>query len=207
MDVRKFNLEIRMRGKFINIEGLDGCGKSTHARLLARWLRSRGRRVVVTDEPTDGQIGRFIKQVLTGRLKVPVSAEALLFAADRMQHVASLIGPSLRSGKIVINERYTMSSLAYQSARGLPIEWIKEINRNAPKPDLTILIDVPAEVSFDRIKKSRRLDEFERDLKLQQKVRQNYLRFAEAERAKVINGFRGVDEVQREMRSLVSVLL
>ncbi|GAH94326.1 unnamed protein product, partial [marine sediment metagenome] len=84
-----------MRGKFISIEGLDGCGKSTHVRLLARWLRSRGHTVVVTDEPTDGVVGKIIKQILKGKLKLPVAAEALLFAADRAQHLTDVIKPAL----------------------------------------------------------------------------------------------------------------
>ena len=101
-----------MRGKFINIEGLDGCGKSTQVKMLARWLRSRNRDVVVTYEPTGGQIGQIIEKVLSGELEIPVATEALLFAADRLQHVEGVIKPAIRSGKIVITSRYTPSSMA-----------------------------------------------------------------------------------------------
>lgn len=196
-----------MRGKFISIEGLDRCGKSTHAKLLARWLRSKGHKVVLTDEPTNSAVGRMIKRVLRGELKVPLEVEALLFAADRLQHFTNLIKPALQEGKIVISERYVHSSLAYQPARGLSMGWVKKINRCAPRPDLTILIDVPTEVAFSRDRSSRSLDEFEKDLKLQERVRRNYLRIAKAEELKVVDGNRTRGEVQAELRKLVGALL
>ena len=194
-------------GFFLSLEGPDGCGKSTQAKLLARWLRARGRTVVITDEPTNSAIGKVIKRVLRGELKVPVAVEALLFAADRMQHVANLIEPAVRAGKVVLNERYIYSSLAYQSARGASEAWIKSINKYAPKPDLTILIDVPAAAALGRIKPSRKLDEFERDLRLQKRVRRNYLRIARREGLKIVNGTRSCDEVQAEIRRLASAVL
>ncbi len=196
-----------MSGKFINIEGLDGCGKSTHVKLLAQWLRSRGYDILVTDEPTDGQIGVILKRIISGDLRVPIAAEALLFAADRLEHLARVIQPAVQAGKIVLNERYTPSSIAYQSARGLSVEWIRMINKRASEPDLTILIEVPVEASFARIKRSRRLDEFESDLKLQRLVRQNYLQIAKREGIKIVDGNRSINEVQTDIRELVSHLL
>ena len=196
-----------MRGKLISIEGIDGCGKSTHTRLLARWLRARGYKVVVTDEPTNGPIGRIIKRILRGELKVPVAAEALLFAADRLHHLDKLILPAMRAGKIVITERYTYSSLAYQSARGLNLQWIARINEKALRPDMAVLIDVPAEIALRRIKGARELDTFERDLKLQQKVRTNYLRVSRKGGAKILNGNRPAKEVQTKLRKLVEAEL
>ncbi len=150
--------------------------------------------------------GKLIKQVLKGELKMPTATEALLFAADRIQHVVNLITPSVRAGKIVLSERYVYSSLAYQSARGLSIDWIKKINKYAPKPDMTILIDVPTTVSFARIK-WRRLDEFEKDLMLQDQVRQNYIQIAEQDGLKIVDGARPTDEVQVDIRKLVSAVL
>lgn len=194
-------------GFLLCIEGLDGCGKSTHVRLLARWLRSRGRKVVITDEPTDGVIGKIIKRMLRGELKLPIAAEALLFTADRVQHISDVIEPALKAGKVVLNERYVCSSLAYQSARGVPVSWIASINKHAIKPDLTILIDIPAKAALARIKPSRRLDEFERNLRLQQRVRRNYLRIAKQEGLKIVDGARSRDEVQAEIRRLVSAVL
>jgi dTMP kinase len=196
-----------LKGKFITIEGIDGCGKSTHAELLARWLRSIGRDVVLTDEPTDGVVGKNIKLILKGKLKVPVEVEALLFAADRGQHVSGLILPATRAGKIVINERYLYSSLAYQSARGMPEEFLMKINSYVPKPDLAVLIDLPATAALGRIKPSRKLDEFEKDLKLQENVRRNYLRLARRYGLKIVDGVRSLEDVQTELRELVSAML
>ena len=196
-----------MKGKFISIEGIDGCGKSTHAKLLMRWLRSHGRKVVITDEPTNDVIGRVIKRVLRGELKLPIAAEALLFAADRVQHISDVIEPALKAGKVVLNERYVYSSLAYQSARGLPMNWISSINKYVLRPDLGILVDVPAKIAFARIKSSRKLDEFERNPRLQQRVRRNYLRIAKREGLKIVNGTRSRDEVQAKIRRLVSAVL
>ncbi len=196
-----------MRGKLVSIEGIDGCGKSTHARLLARWLRARGYKVVVTDEPTNGPVGRVIKHILRGELKVPVAAEALLFAADRLHHLDKLILPAMRAGKIVITERYTYSSFAYQSARGLNLRWIAKINEKALKPDLAVLIDVPADAALRRIQGARELDTFERDLKLQRKVRVNYLSISKKGGAKILNGDRPAREVQAKLRKLVEAVL
>jgi dTMP kinase len=145
-----------MRGKLVSIEGIDGCGKTTHTRLLAEWLRSQGYRVVVTDEPTDGIIGRIIKRALKGEIKIQVPTEALLFAADRVQHVDEVIRPALKAGRIVITERYFYSSLAYQSARGLSMHWLESINRAALKPNLSILIDLPSDDALQRIKGGER---------------------------------------------------
>ncbi len=196
----------KVRGKLISIEGVDGCGKSTHAKLLAGWLRARGYKVVVTGEPTDGPVGEVIRRALQGELKIPVAVEALLFAADRVQHVTKLIRPALDAGKIVVTERYTYSSLAYQSTRGLPMVWLEVINRAAPKPDLAILIDVPAETAIARIMGSRKLDTFEKDMQLQRRVRENYLRIAKQKGMKVVDGGRAVDEVQADVRKFVEAV-
>lgn len=196
-----------MKGKHVLIEGLDGCGKSTHAKLLARWLRARGHKVIITDEPTNNTIGRVIKRALRGEVRVPIAVEALLFATDRVQHVKNVIEPAVRAGKVVLNERYIYSSLAYQSARGVPAGWIRSINRYAPKPDLTILIDISADIALARIKPSRKLDEFECDMRLQRRVRRNYLRLARREGLKVVDGARSRDEVQTRIRKLVGAVL
>ena len=112
------------RGRFVVIEGIDGAGSTTHAKQLARTLEGRGREVVLTCEPTTGPIGAMIRQVLQKRLFVADatgprafawSTMALLFAADRLDHLDSTIVPGLRDGKVVISDRYDISSLAYQS--------------------------------------------------------------------------------------------
>jgi dTMP kinase len=196
-----------MKGKFLTIEGLDGCGKSTQVKLLARWLRRKGYEVVCTDEPTNGPVGKTIKKMLAGKFRVPIGVEVALFAADRMQHLSRLIWPSMRAGKIVLNERYVCSSLAYQSARGASLELVLKANELAPPPDLAILIDVPAETALSRIEKERSLDEFEKDLKLQRRVRRNYIRLAKDGMLKLVDGTRSVREVQLDIQKLVSASL
>jgi len=153
----------RFPGLFVVVEGIDGCGSTTHAKLLARAIKNRGAEVVLTCEPSTGPIGSMIRQVLQRRLFVPDAAGprnfawstmALLFAADRMDHLDSTVAPALRAGSVVISDRYDLSSLAYQSVTAHTgsdaIPWIRELNTQALRPDLTIVIDVPAEVAEER---------------------------------------------------------
>ncbi len=196
-----------MSGKFITIEGLDGCGKSTHVKLLADWLKDQGYKVVCTDEPTDGPMGKLLKRILVGEFKVPVEVEVLLFAADRMQHLSSVILPAIEDGKIVLNERYVHSSMVYQTSRGATKQMVEKANEHALKPDLAILIDVPAEAAISRIKKERKLDEFEKDLKLQRAVRRKYLGIARPGGLKVVKGNRPLEKVQTNLRELLAKVL
>lgn len=150
-------------GVFIAVEGVDGCGSTTHSRLLAKTLKTRGAETVLTCEPTNGPIGGLIRQILQRRLFVADasgprgfvwSTMALLFAADRLDHLDSLVLPALRSGSVVVSDRYDLSSLAYQSATAPEahdvIPWIRELNSRAVRPDVTVVIDVPAEVAEER---------------------------------------------------------
>jgi len=144
------------KGVFICIEGLDASGKTTQARLLVEELNRRGFEAVYTTEPSRGEIGRFIrKRVLQREGRVPSVIEALLFAVDRIDHVEREIKPALKGGKIVVSDRYLYSSLAYQGAAGLDLNWIREINQLALTPDLAIYIDVPPETVFERIRRKR----------------------------------------------------
>ena len=153
----------RFPGLFLVMEGIDGCGSTTLANLLATALRGRGSEVVLTCEPSRGPIGALIRQVLERRLFAPDesaarsfdwSTMALLFAADRMDHLAATVLPALRKGSVVVSDRYDLSSLAYQSLTAHdgsdPIPWIRELNAQALRPDLTLVIDVPAEVAEER---------------------------------------------------------
>jgi dTMP kinase len=155
--------ERRFPGVFIVVEGIDGSGSTTHTKLLGKALRQRGLSVVETCEPSAGPIGALIRQVLQRRLFVADatgprafawSTMALLFAADRMDHLDSTIVPALREGKIVLSDRYDLSSLAYQSVTApngeKVVPWIRELNAAALRPDLTIVIDVPVEVAEER---------------------------------------------------------
>ena len=141
------------RGCFIVLEGIDGSGTTLQTRALAGRLRERGRQVLETREPTGGVIGALIRERLSVRAAAldPV-ALALLFAADRVDHIAREVAPALAAGTVVISDRYLLSSLAYQSLDCDPA-WIREINARAARPDLTLVLEVPVEVAFDRVQR------------------------------------------------------
>jgi dTMP kinase len=144
-----------IEGLFIVLEGVDGAGTTTHTRRLAERLRGRGLPVTTTREPSDGPVGVLIRQILTGRVVVPGisgnrpsswSTMALLFAADRLDHIEATITPNLMDGVTVISDRYDHSSVAYQSITGGDdadtVEWVQRINQHARRPDLTLVLDV-----------------------------------------------------------------
>jgi dTMP kinase len=148
-------------GRFVVLEGIDGAGTTTQVARLAEKLRSQRILVRTTREPSDGPVGTLVRQVLTGRMVVPGgrapgwATMALLFAADRMDHVESEIEPFLAQGGVVVSDRYDASSLAYQSvssgaeSRGA-VEWIRTLNRHVRRPELTIVLDLPPDVAADR---------------------------------------------------------
>lgn len=141
------------RGRFIAIEGIDGSGTTLQTRALASWLRQRGHAVEETREPSAGTIGRMIRE----RLQIEAApldpaALALLFAADRLDHVAREIDPARERGAVVLSDRYLLSSLAYQSL-DCDLAWVRTINRAAPPPDLYLFLRVPAEVAFERVQR------------------------------------------------------
>jgi len=203
-------------GKFIVFEGIDGAGKSTQAKLLGKWFEERGYEVVITKEPTDTAFGKLIRKlVLTGGeegiidgARISHEAEALLFAADRAEHVNKLIKPALESGKVVISDRYFYSSLAYQWARGLDLDWLIDLNRFAIRPDLVILLDLPVKESMKRISDRSIENEFDRIFELQKKVRENYLKLVELfPEIKIVNAFEDVETVHEQIVALVEALL
>lgn len=149
------------RGRFVVLEGIDGAGTTTQLERLAGVLRARGLDVHTTREPTDGPVGRLIRDVLQHRIIGPGAEPrpfswdtmALLFAADRRDHVDNEIEPALARGSWVLSDRYDLSSLAYQSATSPgegSVEWIRVLNSHALRPDLTIVVDVPAPLAAER---------------------------------------------------------
>jgi dTMP kinase len=174
-------------GLFLVVEGIDGCGSTTHSRLLAKALRAAGREVVLTCEPTNGPIGGLIRQILQRRIVVADangprgfawSTMALLFAADRLDHLDSVVIPALREGSIVVSDRYDLSSLSYQSATAPEGEdalpWIRELNRRALRPDLTLILDVPIETAEERRRNRGGVEEVFENRALQEKLAHIY---------------------------------
>lgn len=188
---------------FISFEGLDGCGKSTHMRFLAEHLQSKGFDVVTTYEPGSTALGKLIREVLlrpedvavklgleSERVELSNLAEAMLYAADRAQHVEELIKPALGKGSIVISDRYVDSSFAYQGyVRGLGFENVKMINETAIGslyPNLTFFLDMPVEKLRYRMAK-REMDRIEKEgMVFYKKVRNAYLDIADKNHSRFV---------------------
>jgi dTMP kinase len=192
------------KGAFICIEGLDGCGKTTQAKLLAKKLR-KSHSAVYTAEPSHGKIGTYIRSsYLYGEKRLSIVLEALLFAADRIEHVENEVLPALKGGRLVISDRYVYSSLAYQGAAGLSLDWIEKINEHALQPDLAVFIDVDPEAVVSRLKPKKSVME---DLETQKKVRQIYLKFVEDGRLTRIDGDRSEIEVAEDVYAVATEFL
>jgi len=183
------------RGAFICIEGIDGSGKTTQARRLVRSLRLKGFKVVYTIEPSTGEVGKIIRRyVLDRKKRVPVVVEALLFAADRVDHVEKVIKQALQKGRILVCDRYLYSTLAYQGAAGLDLNWIEQINRFALAPDLALFLDVSPEVVVERLRSKPKKSVME-TLQNQRRVREVYLKMVKEGRLVRIDGNKSVDDV------------
>lgn len=152
-------------GRLIVFEGIDGTGKSTQISLLGKYLGDRGHEVVVTREPTDGPFGRKIRELYADRKRVSRQEELDLFLADRREHVDTLLLPALSKGKVVLCDRYFLSTVAYQGANGFAPEEILRLNDFAPVPDLALIFDVSVATSLRRITAGRgeELNDFEQE--------------------------------------------
>ncbi|MDD3791605.1 MAG: dTMP kinase [Candidatus Bathyarchaeota archaeon] len=192
------------KGVFIVIEGLDGSGKTTQARLLAKKL-SKKYNIFLTTEPSRGKIGSYIREYyLYEKQRLPTDVEALLFAADRLEHVKKEVVPALDEGKLVICDRYLHSSLAYQGSSGLSIDWIRGINSKALQPDIGIFIDLAPEVVLKRLNRKKSVME---TLETQQKVREIYLKFVENGELVRIDGDKPKEDVATNLYSKVTEMI
>jgi len=165
------------RGLFIVFEGLDGAGTTTQSALLAETLRGHGITVEVTAEPSAGPIGGLARAALDGRMHLDPAALALVFAADRLDHLLNPVNgivDSLEKGHWVICDRYVLSSLAYQAAQMLDLEWLSAINSRAITPDVTVFIDTPPDVCMHRILSRSSRDELFHDRGYLRRVRSKY---------------------------------
>jgi dTMP kinase len=161
--------------------------------------------VLLTAEPSLGKIGTFIREdCLYEDKRLPTEAEALLFAADRIEHMNNEVKPALDEGKLVICDRYIYSSLAYQGSSGLSLDWIKTINARALQPDFSIFIDVAPEKVIERLQRKKSVME---TLETQQRVREVYLKYVEKGELIRVNGDNAKDVVAEELYAKVSTLL
>jgi len=186
------------RGFFIVLEGIDGCGKTVHSKALCEALKKLSYDVAYTTEPSESQIGRLIELEFLQKAKVSPQVEALLFAADRFDHLTFEVLPMLNANKIVVSDRYVYSSLAYQGAQGLKLDWIREVNYFATRPNLALYLDVPAEVGLSR-KRGRSVLE---KLELEKKVREIYLGLVESGELIKVDSNRSLDIVRKEVLAL-----
>jgi len=199
------------RGKLIALEGIDGSGTTTQARLLFRALKEHGHQVQMTSEPSRGPVGRLVRAYLQGNhqfadARLGASGLALLFAADRVEHLCREINPRLAAGRLVVTDRYLLSSLAYQSL-GCDPAWVESINRNAPRPDLTLLLDLPVPIALKRVsQRGVERDLFEK-LNLQKRIRKNYLRLARSPKYRkgmvVVNAAASIKKVSEDILNSV----
>lgn len=194
---------------FITFEGADGCGKTTQIKLIDEYLRSKGYKTLLTREPGAKGLGEKIREILLNyEGEVSSRCESFLFLADRAQHVDCIIKPALQEGTIVLCDRHTDSTVAYQGyGRGLDIEEIKKLNALATgglKPDLTIVFDVDIETSQARVGKNK--DRMESaGIEFFKKVREGFLEIAkeEPQRVKVINSSDTIENIHKKVVELI----
>ncbi len=199
-----------MKGVFISMEGPDGSGKSTQIKMLSDYLKDSGYEVIITREPGGTVISEAIREVILNKdfTEMNPITEMLLYASARAQLVAEVIGPALEAGKAVISDRFVDSSVVYQGiARGLGIENVYQVNNYAIgkyMPDVTFLLDIPAEEGIKRKKDQKELDRMEQEsLDFHKKVAEGYRELAKlsADRIKVIDATLPIEEIYDIIKS------
>ena len=209
------------KGKFIVLEGIDGSGTTTQSKAAAEWLRRQGVDVVETHEPTKGCIGTIIRKALKRRMPECEGEElspeffALLFATDRMHHMKATVTPALESGQWVISDRCYLSSYAYQSI-DYDLDRIRTLNQHAQRADLILLLDLDANMAYERIAPrglydASRLEVFETPDRMR-KIRANYLRITEllvkeGERLLTLDASPPAEKVAEDVRAALSELV
>lgn len=198
-----------MRGKFITLEGMDGAGKSSHIESIIAVLKARGLEVVSTREPGGTQLGEKLRELLLHE-RMHAETETLLMFAARREHIAEVIEPALARGAWVVSDRFTDASFAYQcGGRGVPREKVESLEtwvQQGLQPDLTLLFDVPVEISVARLAAARTPDKFEREsAEFFRRIRNGYLARAEAQpqRFRLVDGNRPLDEVRVDVLDIM----
>ena len=202
------------KGLFITLEGADGSGKTTQLNKIVEYFNAKKISYIITREPGSTELGKKVREILLNHDGVVDSTcEMFLYLADRAQHITTVVNPSLAEGKIVLCDRHTDSTVAYQGyARGLDIERINYLNNIATqgrKPDLTLLFDVETSVAMTRVGNRAEKDRLESEgAAFHSKVREGYLKIAEQEpeRVKVINSNLSVEDVWAQVFEILEKL-
>lgn len=208
---------MKLQGIFISFEGIEGCGKTSQVALLAATLRKRGYEVTETREPGGTTIGKHIRQlVLSSEDPLVLKAELLLMLADRAQHVTEIIIPALKNNQIVICDRFSDSTIAYQGfGRGLHVETLHKMNNFASfsiVPNITFLLDIAVADGLERARQRRgtnSVDRFEKlDEAFHERVHQGFLQIAEADQKRIrkIDALRSQEEIHQEIVAILSNL-
>ncbi len=211
-------MNTRTNGRFIAFEGIDGSGKSTQVKRVSKRLQKSGINIYPTVEPTDGPVGKLIRQMLSGKVKTDQRTIASLFAADRTDHLmndANGIRKKVDQGEIVLCDRYYFSSYAYH-AQYIDMEWVihaNSLNADILRPDLTIFIDVDPEKCFERIKQGRSYFEMYEKIDIMKRVRANYYKAFDLlkalEKVVVIDGNHAMEKVEdsivNELSKIVTI--
>lgn len=196
---------MKSKGIFIVFEGIDGGGKSTQIEMLAEYIKDLGYDVEFHIEPTEGVIGSILWTYMKSKNRsFNPETEALLFAADRIEHGKSII-KALEAGKVVISDRYIHSSLAYQGAAGVDFDWMRTLNKYVLKPSLVILLDIDPEKSLERVS-NRDKTVFE-EIEYLKKVRNEYLSYSSAGELEVIDATMSIKDVHLEIIKLIKKFL
>lgn len=201
-----------MTAKFITLEGMDGAGKSTHIPSIIEMLKARGREVVSTREPGGTPLGERLRELLLHEA-MHAETETLLMFAARREHIANVIAPALQRGAYVLSDRFTDATFAYQSgAKGVSankVEILEQWVQEDLQPDITLLFDVPVEVSIARLAGARSPDKFEREsADFFTRIRNAYLERARKnpQRFRVIDGSKSLEEVAKAVKDIVATI-
>jgi dTMP kinase len=201
-----------MTAKFITLEGMDGAGKSTHIPSIIEMLKARGREVVSTREPGGTPLGERLRELLLHEA-MHAETETLLMFAARREHIANVIAPALERGAYVLSDRFTDATFAYQSgAKGVPankVEILEQWVQEDLQPDITLLFDVPVEVSIARLAGARSPDKFEREsADFFTRIRNAYLERASKnpQRFRVIDGSKSLEEVAKAVKDIIATI-
>ena len=187
----------------INLEGIDGCGKSTQSQFLIEEFKKSNEETILLKEPTNGKYGKKLWQMLSGKIKASTEEILKLFVMDRKEHVEQKIRPALDEGKVVLMDRYYYSTMAYQAAAGIDVNRIRKDNEFAPKPDIVLIFDLPADLAMKRVRGHSVADVFEKEEHLE-KVRKAYLNLKDDPLVRIVDATRTPEEIFGDVWKLVS---